>query len=158
MGSRRINLADISRAESEINKLQKDLLLNDTKLPKIITFDGTDSTTKYLTSADNNSMVILRGATATTLVLPDIEFGLHYEVYVGTAQVHAVQARTNVINGNYRHNSASTTTTRVAVSNKGKLTFHATNVSIGDRLYFWCDGTYWWVDGMVYNALTLATI
>ena len=104
------------------------------------------------------SIIFLGGGSATTLTLPAVSAGLHYEVYITTEEQHVIAAATNVMQGNYRHNSDATTMTRVAISNKGTLTLHSTGREIGDRLQFWCDGTNWYVDGIVNNLLGQGTV
>jgi hypothetical protein len=116
------------------------------------------ATTRQLSGEDSGAFVVMAGASPSTVLLPPPEAGLHFDIYAGTGQVHIIQATSDVINGNYRHNSNTTTLTRVAVSGKGKLTLHSSHRAIGDRLLFWSDGTNWWVDGIVNNALTEATL
>ena len=115
------------------------------------------STTRTLQPSESGAIVFLAG-TACTVTLPAPADGLYYEFYSTTEVLHIVQAQTNVINGNYRHNSATTTMTRVAVVNQGKLTLHSSGRAIGDRLQFWSDGTNWWLDGIVNHALTVTTV
>ena len=119
-----------------------------------ITVSGT---TRTLEPSESGAIVFLAGG-ISTITLPAPADGLYYEVYATTAVRHVVQAQTNVINGNYRHNSATTTMTRVAVTNQGKMTLHTSGRAIGDRLQFWSDGTNWWLDGIVNNELTVTTV
>ena len=122
-----------------------------------ITLSGTGAT-KTLVAAESGAIVFMGGSDASTLTLPAPEDGLYFTVYATTALSHIMVATDDIFQGNYRHNSATTTMTRVAIADKGKLTLHASGRAIGDRLQFWCDGTNWWVDGIVNNALTEETL
>jgi hypothetical protein len=110
-----------------------------------------------LSETQSGSIIFLGGASATTLTLPAIDAGLFFEVYITSEQEHVISAQTAVLQGNYRHNSATTTMTRVAIADKKTLTLHSSGRAIGDRLLFWCDGTNWYVDGIVNNTLTQGT-
>ena len=122
-----------------------------------ITLSGSGAT-KTLVASESGAIIFMGGSDASTLTLPAVADGLYFEVYVTSAFLHIIQAQDDVLQGNYRHNSALTTMTRVAIADKGKLTLHSSGRAIGDRLQFWCDGTNWWVDGIVNNALTEATL
>jgi len=127
-------------------------------VPRRLNVITVTATARILDADESGAFVLLTGGSPSTLTLPVPAAGLHYEVYIGSEQEHIVQAQSNVMQGNYRHNSATTTMTRIAVSNKGKLTLHSSGRAIGDRLQFWSDGTDWYVDGIVNNAVTQATI
>ena len=136
----------------------KKLMSITSDVPRKMNIITVSATTKKLSAEDSGAFVILTGGSASTAILPAPEAGLHFEFYAGSAEVHIIQAGSNVIQGNYRHNTAATTIVRVAVEDKGKLTLHSSNRAIGDRLELWSDGTSWYVDGIVNNALTLGTV
>ena len=139
------------------NKARLKKLMGITDTPRRVEVVSIDSNTT-LAASQSGTIVFLGGGSATTLTLPAVEAGLHFEVYVTTEQQHVIAAQSNVMQGNYRHNTAATTIVRVAISDKGKLTLHSSGRAIGDRLLFWCDGTNWYVDGFVNNALTQGTV
>lgn len=158
MGSKRVGLA---RTQALIENLKRELQMNGAtivgNMRKTISLTGADAT-QTLTADDNGAIIFMGGSNASEVTLPAVQDGLWFEVYMTTAHEHIVKAKTNVMQGNYRHNSNSTTMTRVAISNKGKLTINSSHAKIGDRLQFWCDGTNWHVDGITNNVLVLGTV
>jgi len=138
------------------NKARLRKLMGETNTPRRVKVVSVSTDTE-LSADQSGSIIFLGGGSARTLTLPAISAGLTYEVYITTEHQHIIAAQTAVLQGNYRHNSATTTMTRVAIVNKKTLTLHSSGRAIGDRLQFWCDGTNWYVDGIVNNALTLGT-
>jgi len=124
---------------------------------EVISLTGSGAT-KILVAGESGSIILLGGSDASTVTLPPVEDGLWFKIYVTSEAQHVVKAQSDVMQGNYRHNSATTTMTRIAISDKGKLTLHSSGRAIGDTLEFYCDGTNWYVDGIVNNALTQATL
>ena len=152
------NLARLKKLMAEITT---DIAMTGARLngleQQTISLTGSGAT-KQLEASDSGCVVFMSGSDPSTLTLPAVADGLRFTVYITSAQIHVIQAKSNVMQGNYRHNSATTTMTRVAIANKGKLTLHSSDRAIGDRLEFWCDGTNWYVDGIVNNALTEGTV
>ena len=151
----------LARTQALMQNLKRELEMNQSTLKgtlqQTITLSGAGAT-KTLTADDSGAIVFMGGSDASTLTLPAPADGLYFEVFATTALSHIVQATDDILQGNYRHNSATTTMTRVLIEDKGKITLHASGRAVGDRLQFWCDGTNWWVDGIVNNAVTLATL
>ena len=114
--------------------------------------------TKVLTSADSGAFVTLAGSGAgvATATLPAVASGLRFTFMATTAHVHIINGGASVIQGSYFHSANKGTVAHVAIANKTSLTLHASNPAIGDTLEFWCNGTNWYVTGLVNNAITQA--
>jgi len=127
------------------------------EVPRRMNVISVTGATKVLSATDSGALVLMANAGGIcTITLPAPDVGLHFEIYAATEQEHVIQATAAILQGNYRHNSATTTMTRVAITDKTSLTLHNSGRAIGDRLEFWSDGTNWYVDGIVNNVLTLA--
>jgi hypothetical protein len=98
------------------NKARLKKLMGITDTPRKLSVLNVSSDTT-LTAGQSGTMIFLGGGSATTLTLPAVESGLHFEVYITTEQQHVIAAQDTVLQGNYRHNSATTTCTRIAISN-----------------------------------------
>tara|TARA_R110000851_G_scaffold91581_4_gene199905 strand:+ start:864 stop:1307 length:444 start_codon:yes stop_codon:yes gene_type:complete len=129
------------------------------EVPRRMNVISVTDATKVLSATDSGALVLMANASGIcTITLPAPDVGLHFEIYAATAQLHKIQtdSEATILQGNYRHNSATTTMTRIAVVDKKSITLHSSGRAIGDRLEFWSDGTNWYVDGIVNNTLTLA--
>ena len=129
------------------------------EVPRRMNVISVTDATKVLLATDSGALVLMANASGIcTITLPAPDVGLHFEIYAATEQAHKIQtdSEATILQGNYRHNSAGTTVLRVAVVDKKSITLDTSDRAIGDRLEFWSDGTNWYVDGIVNNALTLA--
>jgi hypothetical protein len=122
---------------------------------KTITLTGADAT-HSLTSEETGAVVLMGGSNTSTVTLPAVSAGLRYTFVASSAQNHLINGGASVIQGSYFHSANKGTVAHVAISNKVSLKLHDTNPAIGDHLEFWCDGTNWYVSGLVNNALTQA--
>lgn len=148
MGTKRVGWA---RIRSLINENQNQLKMRN---EQVISVGAAE--TKVLTADDSGALVYLGGAGVATATLPAVAAGLNFRFYATSAQVHIINGGAAVIQGSYHHNTNAATIARVAVANKTSLTLHASNPLIGDTLQFTCDGTNWYVSGIVNDVLTQA--
>ena len=148
MGTKRVGWA---RIKSLINENQNQLKIRN---EQIISVGASE--TKVLTAGDSGALVYLGGAGVATATLPAVAAGLNFSFYATSAQVHIINGGASVIQGCYHHNTNATTIVSVAVADKASLTLHSSNSKIGDRLSFTCDGTNWYVSGIVNDVITQA--
>ncbi len=146
----------VSPNSARLRKLMKETV-DIARNVQVISLTGAGAT-KTLAASESGAVILMGGSDESTLTLPPVTDGLWFKVFVTTEHEHVIQAQSDVMQGNYRHNSATTTMTRVAIADKGKLTLHSSGRAIGDTLEFYSDGTNWYVDGIVNNALTQATL
>ena len=148
MGTKRVGWA---RIKSLINENQNQLKIRNEQIISV----GAGET-RTLTAADSGALVYLGGAGVATATLPAVAAGLNFRFYVTSAQVHIINGGASVIQGSYIHSTNKGTVAHVAVTNKSSLTLHSSNPAIGDYLEVSCDGTNWYLSGVVNNALTQA--
>ena len=148
MGTKRVGWA---RIKSLINENQNQLKLRN---EQIISVGAAE--TKVLAAGESGALVYLGGAGVATATLPAVAAGLNFRFYATSARVHIINGGAAVIQGSYHHNTGATTIARVAVANKTSLTLNASNPLIGDTLQFTCDGTNWYVSGIVNDVITQA--
>lgn len=122
---------------------------------KCVTLTGAGAT-HSLTAEETGCWVKLGGSNASTVTLPAVSDGLRYTFVATSAQVHIINGGDSVIQGSYFHSANKGTVAHVAISNKSSLTLNSSNPAIGDHLEFWCDGTNWYVSGLVNNTITQA--
>jgi hypothetical protein len=146
MGTKRVGWA---RIKSLINENQNQLKLRN---EEIISVGAAE--TKVLTAGDSGALVYLGGAGVATATLPAVATGLNFRFYVTSANVHIINGGATVIQGSYLHSTNKTTVAHVAVANKSTLTLHSTHPAIGDYLEVSCNGTNWYLSGVVNNAIT----
>jgi len=146
MGTKRVGWA---RIKSLINENQNQLKIRNQEIISV----GAGET-KVLTAGDSGALVYLGGAGVATATLPAVKAGLNFSFYATSARVHIINGGASVIQGSYHHNTNAATIARVAVVNKSSLTLHSSNPLIGDTLHFTCDGTNWYVSGIVNDVLT----
>jgi len=116
-----------------------------------------DAETKELAASDSGALVTLEGSSGVaTVTLPAVGAGLRFTIMAISAHVHIINGGASVIQGSYFHSANKGTVAHVAIANKTSLTLHASNPAIGDTLEFWCNGTNWYVTGLVNNAITQA--
>jgi len=148
MGTKRVGWA---RIRSLINENSNQLKIRNEQVISV----GAGET-KVLTADDSGALVYLGGAGVATATLPAVAAGLNFRFYATSARVHIINGGATVIQGCYHHNTNATTIVSVAVANKTSLTLHSSNAKIGDKLDFTCDGTNWYVSGIVNDVLTQA--
>jgi hypothetical protein len=148
MGTKRVGMARIKSLINEnTNQLKR-------RNEEIISVGAAE--TKVLTAADSGALVYLGGGGVATATLPAVAAGLNFRFYVTSAQVHIINGGASVIQGSYLHSSNKTggSSTHVAITNKSSLTLHSSHPAIGDFINLSCNGTNWYADGIVNNALT----
>ena len=157
MGSKRVGLA---RTQALIENLKRELQMNGSSMKgvaqQVITLSGAGAT-KTLEATDSGAIVQLGGSNLSTVTLPAVGAGLNFRFVATTASLaHKIDGGASVIQGGYHHNTNGATIARVAVVNKSSLALHSTNTMIGDTLDLWCDGTNWYVSGIVNAVITQA--
>jgi hypothetical protein len=156
MGSKRVGLA---RTQALIEQLKRELQMGGSTLKgtmqQIVTLSGTGATAT-LTADDSGAIVEMGGSNASTVTLPAVQKGLHFRFVATTAFAHAINGGATSIEGGYHHNTNAATVARVAIANKSSLTLHNSNSAKGDTLEFWCNGTDWFVSGIVNDVITQA--
>ena len=156
MGSKRIGLA---RTQALLENLKRELSLNASMLKGIKreTIAATNSAATTLTAEQSGALVVLSGGGAATVTLPAVADGLHFEFFARSAQAHIIQAQTAVIQGAFYDNANDSTDgpiDRTAVNDGLRLTL--ANAAVGDRLVLTCDGTNWYLHGMLNDTATVA--
>jgi hypothetical protein len=145
----------LGRIEVLIEGLKREIQLNKSTLvggaQKVISVTGT-GTTKLLTQKDSGAVVLLGGADACTATLPPVAPGMNFTFYTTTEFRHVINGGDSVIQGCIHHNTNLATVARVAFTNASSITLHATNFKIGDKINVYCNGTNWYVDGLVNDA------
>jgi hypothetical protein len=155
MGNKRVGLA---RTQALIENLKRELQMNGSEMKgiskQVITLSGAGAT-KTLEATDSGAIVQLGGSDLSVVTLPAVEAGLNFRFVATTAAfAHKIDGGATVIQGGYHHNTNAATVARVAVVNKSSLALHGLNTMIGDTLDLWCDGTNWYVSGIVNAAIT----
>mgnify|MGYP003627319292 FL=1 len=149
----------LGRTQALIEGLKRELQLNQSTLKgtlqQVVTLSGAGATAT-LTSDDSGAIVEMGGSNASTVNLPAVEKGLYFRFVATTAHAHVIQGGDTSIEGGYHHNTNAATVARVAVTNKSKLTLHNSNAAKGDTLEMWCNGTDWFVSGIVNDVITQA--
>lgn len=157
MGSKRVGLA---RTQALIENLKRELQMNGSSMKgisqQVITLSGAGAT-KTLEATDSGAIVQLGGSDLSVVTLPAVEAGLNFRFVATTATfAHKIDGGAGVIQGGYHHNTNAATIARVAVVDKSSLALHGTSTRIGDTLDLWCDGTNWYVNGIVNDVITQA--
>ena len=157
MGSKRVGLA---RTQALIENLKRELQMNGSEMKgiskQVITLSGAGAT-KTLEATDSGAIVQLGGSDLSVVTLPAVEAGLNFRFVATTAAfAHKIDGGASVIQGGYHHNTNAATVARVAVVDKSSLALHSLNTMIGDTLDLWCDGTNWYVNGIVNDVITQA--
>jgi hypothetical protein len=156
MGSKRVGLA---RTQALIQQLKRELQMGGSTLKgttqQIVTLSGSGAT-KTLTADDSGAIVEMGGSNASTVTLPAVEKGLYFRFVATTAHAHIINGGATSLEGGYHHNTNAATVARVAITNKSSLTLHNSNSAKGDTLEFWCNGTDWFVSGIVNDGITQA--
>tara|TARA_R110000824_G_scaffold3394_9_gene16175 strand:- start:929 stop:1390 length:462 start_codon:yes stop_codon:yes gene_type:complete len=145
----------LGRLEALIEGLKREIQLNQSTLvgaaQKVISVTGA-GTTKVLSASDSGAVILLGGADACTATLPKVKEGLNFTFYTTTEFRHVINGGAAVIQGCIHHNTNLATVARVAFTNASSITLHATNFKIGDKINVYCNGTNWYVDGLVNDA------
>jgi hypothetical protein len=156
MGSKRVGLA---RTQALIENLKRELQLGQSTLKgttqQVVTLSGSGAEAT-LTADDSGSIVEMGGSDASVVTLPAVEKGLYFRFVATTAFAHEIDGGATSIEGGYHHNTNAATVARVAITNKSSLTLHNSNSAKGDTLEFWCNGTDWFVSGIVNDVITQA--
>ena len=154
MGSKRVGLL---RTQALIENLKRELQMNQSTLKgtaqQIVTLSGAGASAT-LTANDSGAIVEMGGSDASTVTLPAVEKGLYFRFVATTADAHVINGGDGSIEGGYHHNTNAATVARVAVTNKSSLTLHNSNSAKGDTLELWCNGTDWFVSGIVNDVIT----
>lgn len=122
---------------------------------RMIQLTGADAT-HTLASEDTGAVIIMGGSNTSTVTLPALESGMRFTFVASSAQNHLINGGGAKIQGSYFHSANKGTVAHVAIANKTSLKLHDSNAAIGDHLEFWCDGTNWYVSGLVNAVITQA--
>jgi len=115
-----------------------------------------DSRTHVLTAADSSATVFFGGSGIGIANLPPVggSAGVWFEFMVTSVHRHIIQdTEGSKINGCIHHNTNGSTVARVNFSNASRVRLHTSNAAIGDKIRVWSDGTLWYVDGLVNDAV-----
>ena len=127
-----------------------------TPLSASFTGFGGGSYTTALKPSDSGATVFLGGTTAARVTLPAVasSLGVSYDFKTISVQQHIIQADAGTVFGCVHHNNDSAfNLTRIVFSGADRVRLHSSNAAIGDRIRMWCDGTRWYVDGLVNAAV-----
>lgn len=104
-----------------------------------------------LTKEDNGSLCVLNAAAGATVTLPALSAGLRFKFVVGAAF-----ATSNWVvaspEGDNIEGSLIVAAAAVTVDAADQINFVNTAENIGDYVNLWCDGTYWYADGIGLTA------
>jgi len=109
------------------------------------------TTTNVLTAEESGKTLVLNSATAFVTTLPVVASGLRYKIYCGAAEVtggnHTVVP--NAANDNTVFGQCIAAGVVVAADAEGSINLIADKFTAGDYIEVFCDGTNWYVSGMV---------
>ena len=117
-----------------------------------ITPAGTSVT---LGNAHSGDVILLNATSGSALVLPALQAGLDYKCIVSATGAHTITAPGQLVFGNLT-NAVFNTGANLTCGASGKTTISTTAGStVGDRLNITCDGTNYYLSGVVanYNAV-----
>ena len=147
----------LDRLEYLVERLARELDMSSSSITglgnPVVSIIGS-GTTRVLTGADSGAIVRMGGSNASTATLPAAVAGLNFRFVAATEHAHVINGGATKIQGGYHHNTNAATVARVAVVDRSSLALHSSNAKIGDTLDMWCDGTNWYVSGIVNNAIT----
>ncbi len=114
---------------------------------------------KVLSMADSGSVVIPSGG-ARTITLPAVASanGFNMILFSGSAHSHILKTASNSdtsLEGSIMHNANAGTPTRQEVTGRKQITL-TNNPLVGDVIRVHCDGTNYFINGDVNNAVVLA--
>lgn len=107
------------------------------------------TTTNILLGAETGTHYVLNATGAFVTTLPALKLGLEFWFHIGATEpttTHTiVSAPSAKIQGNI---TSKIGTTVVCVADADSINFIASKALHGDYVHVWCDGSFWYIDGM----------